>query len=79
LVVELWRWRSSKEVRFPQNHTARAADADLDMRRPPPRRSAIIRNLARLLRWMMPEGKSMGPPMRSVAREIEEVFPSDEY
>ena len=77
-MVALWRWRSSKEVRFPHNHITRAADADLDMRRPPPQRSAIMRNLARLLRWMMPEGKSMGPPMRSIAREIEEAFPSDE-
>lgn len=77
-MVALSRWQSSKEVRFPQNHLARAADADLDMRRPPPRSSAIIRGLSRALRWMMPEGKSMGPPMRSVAREIEEAFPSDQ-
>jgi hypothetical protein len=76
-VVALWRWRSSKAIQFPQNHIARATDADLDMRRPAPRRSAIVRNLSRVLRWMMPEGKTIGPPMRSIAREIEESFPSD--
>jgi hypothetical protein len=30
------------------------------------------------LRWMMPAGSSMGPPMRSIARELEEVFPSND-
>jgi len=57
---------------------ARAIDAEIDMRRPPPHRSAIAHNVSRLLRWMLPEGNSIGPPMRSVAREIEEIFPSDD-
>jgi hypothetical protein len=47
------------------------------MRRPAPRRSAFVLNLGRMLRWMMPQGKTIGPPMRSIAREIEEAFPSD--
>lgn len=76
-MVALWRWRSSGQLDFTPNHTARAVDADIDMKRPAPRRSTIVLNIARLLRWMMPEGKSIAPPMRSVAREIEEVFPSD--
>jgi hypothetical protein len=76
-VVALWRWRSSKAIQFPKNHIALAADADLDMRRPAPRHSAFVLNLGRMLRWMMPQGKTIGPPMRSIAREIEEAFPSD--
>ena len=75
--MALWRWRSPKAIQFPQNHIAPAADTELDMRRPAPRRSALVRSVARLLRWMMPEGKTIGPPMRSIAREIEESFPSD--
>ena len=49
------------------------------MRRLAPRPSRIAHSISSLLRWMMPEGKSMGPPMRSVARELEEFFPSDDY
>jgi hypothetical protein len=78
-VVALWRWRSSKVFEFSPNRTARAVDAEIDMRRRAPRPSTITHNLSRLLRWMMPEGASMAPPMRSVARELEEVFPSNDY
>jgi hypothetical protein len=78
-VVALWRWRSSKVLEFSPNRTARAVDVEIDMRRPTPRPSTIARNISRLLRWMLPQGNSMGPPMRSVAREIEEVFPSSDY
>jgi len=57
---------------------ARAVDAEIDMRRLAPRRSIIAHNVSRLLRWMMPEGNAIGPPMRSVARELEEIFPADD-
>jgi hypothetical protein len=77
-VVALWWRRSSKELEFSPNRTARAVDAEIDMRRYAPRPSTIAHNISRLLRWMMPEGNSIGPPMRSVARELEEVFPSDD-
>lgn len=76
--MALWRWRSSKVPEFPPSRTARAADTDIDMRRPAPRPSTFALTISRLLRWIMPEGNSMGPPMRSVARELEEVFPSDD-
>ena len=76
-MVALWR-RSSKELEFSPNRTERAVDKEIDMRRSAPRPSTIARNISRLLRWMMPEGNSIGPPMRSVARELEEVFPSDD-
>jgi hypothetical protein len=48
------------------------------MRRPQPAPSKISRHFSRLLRWMLPEGNSMGPPMRSIQREIEEEFPSND-
>jgi hypothetical protein len=48
------------------------------MRRSAPRPSTIANRLSRLLRWMMPQGSSIGPPMSSVARELEEVFPSSD-
>jgi len=38
----------------------------------------MVRHFSRLLRWMLPEGNSMGPPMRSIQRESEEEFPSND-
>ena len=76
--MALRRWLSSKEPEFSPDRMARVMDAEIDMRRPPPRRSKIVHNFSRVLRWMLPEGNSIGPPMRSVARELEEIFPSDE-
>jgi hypothetical protein len=77
-VVALRRWRSSRETEFSFNQGARAVDAEIDMRRPAPRRSTIVHNFSRLLKWMLPQGNSIGPPMRSVGRELEEIFPSDD-
>ena len=77
-MVALRQWRSSKELRFTQNKIARAIDTEIDMHRPVPRRSLVVNNFSRLLRWMLPEGNSIGPPMRSVAREMEEIFPSED-
>lgn len=76
--MALRQWRSSKELQFTPNRIARAIDTEIDMHRAMPRRSIVAHNFSRLLRWMLPEGNSMGPPMRSVARELEEIFPSDE-
>lgn len=76
--MALWRWWSSKEFDFSPNRTVRAVDAEIDMRRLAPRPSRIAHNISSLLRWMMPQGKSVGPPMRSVARELEEFFPIDD-
>ena len=79
-MVGLWRqWRSSRTFELSPFQSARAIDTDIDMRRPTPRASTISSNLARALRWMMPQGNSIGPPMRSVAREQEEFFPSDDH
>ena len=79
-MVALRRWRLSKEFDFSPNKPARTvpADSEIDMHRPAPRPSFIVRSISRIMRWMMPASNSMGPPMRSVAREAEEVFPSDD-
>ena len=77
-MVALRQWRSAKELRFSQNKIARAIETEIDMHRAAPRPSIVAHNFSRLLRWMLPEGNSMGPPMRSVAREIEEICPADE-
>jgi hypothetical protein len=76
--VALTQWRSSREFHFTQHRLERAIETEIDMHRPAPRRSIVVHNLSRLLRWMLPEGNSIGPPMRSVAREMEEIFPSEE-
>ena len=34
--------------------------------------------LTRIFNWLKPSGRQVGPPMRSVARELEEAFPSRE-
>ena len=36
----------------------------------------IARRLAKILKWLMPDGRVVGPPMRSVGRELEEAFPA---
>jgi hypothetical protein len=32
--------------------------------------------LRRLVDWLVPRTRAIGPPMRSVARELEEAFPA---
>jgi hypothetical protein len=49
---------------------------DMDMKRAKPQESAVTSRLAGLLRWLVPNGCATGSPMRSVAREIEELWPS---
>ncbi len=39
------------------------------------RPAAGVRSLTRILNWLMPSGRLVGPPMRSVARELEEAYP----
>jgi len=83
-VVALWRLRSFKKSQlrksdFSLGKKTRAVDKDIDMRRSTPRPSSIAHHFSRLLRWMMPQSNAMGPPMRSVARELEEDFPSNDY
>jgi hypothetical protein len=56
--------------------TTSVVDTEIDMSRVAPGPSAIAQNVSRLLRWLMPNAHSVEPPMRSIARELEENFPS---
>jgi len=49
---------------------------DMDMKRARPQESAVSSRLLELMRWLVPNGRPTGSPMRSVAREIEELWPS---
>ena len=49
---------------------------DMDMRRARRQESGIGSRLLELMRWLVPNGRPTGSPMRSVAREIEELWPS---
>jgi hypothetical protein len=49
---------------------------DMDMKRARSQESAVTSRLVELMRWLVPNGRPTGSPMRSVAREIEELWPS---
>ena len=55
---------------------AQVVEHDMDMKRAGPQESAVRSRLCDLVRWLVPHGRSSGSPMRSVAREIEELWPS---
>ena len=76
--MALWRMRS-KAFSSGSSKIARPTDAEIDMRRHRHAPSKISRGVARLLRWMLPEGDVIAPPRRSIAREIEEEFPSNDF
>ena len=56
-------------------HNSRIVEHELDMVRNAERAVPGVRPLARILNWLMPSGRLVGPPMRSVARELEETYP----
>jgi hypothetical protein len=56
--------------------SSRVVEPELDMNRRGPVAVASRNRLSDLLRWLSPGGRPMGPPMRSVDRELEEVWPS---
>jgi len=56
-------------------HNSRIVEHELDMARSAERPVAGVRPLTRILNWLMPSGRLVGPPMRSVARELEETYP----
>ena len=56
-------------------HNSRIVEHELHMVRSAERPVAVVRPLTRILNWLMPSGRLVGPPMRSVARELEETYP----
>ncbi len=56
--------------------TEQVVEPDMDMKRAKSQESAVTSRLVGLMRWLVPNGHPTGSPMRSVAREIEELWPS---
>jgi hypothetical protein len=54
----------------------RIVDHELDMERRAAPARIVAGRFERILAWFMPHGRQVGPPMRSVARELEELMPS---
>ena len=61
-------------VRTDQNGSV--VEPELDMNRQHRRESPLLLRFRRLVQWLTPESGMVGPPMRSIARELEERFPS---
>ena len=57
-------------------HGSRIVEHDLDMVRSSERSAPVSGRLSRILSWLMPSERTVGPPMRSVARELEEAYPA---
>jgi hypothetical protein len=57
-------------------HNSQIVEHDLDMVRSAERPAAGVPTLMRIRNWLMPSGRLVGSPMRSVARELEEAFPT---
>jgi hypothetical protein len=56
-------------------HNSQIVEHELDMVRSAERPIAGVPALTRIRNWLMPSGRLVGPPMRSVARELEETYP----
>jgi hypothetical protein len=54
----------------------RIVEPELDMNRERRQPPILITRIFRIVRWLLPESRQVGPPMRSVARELEERCPS---
>ena len=59
--------------------TARVVEPDMDMMRTVPQASSFLKKVSAIFKGLMPANSSAPTaPMRSVARELEEVFPSND-
>lgn len=61
-------------VRLANRHNSQIVEHELDMVRSA-EHPAGVPTLRRIRNWLMPSGRLVGPPMRSVGRELEEAFP----
>lgn len=59
--------------------TVRVVEPEMDMNRLQPQQSPAVGRLRDLIRWLLPGAHNVvRPAMRSVARELEEAWPSNE-
>jgi hypothetical protein len=64
----------------PVNPVRRVIEPELDMARLGPRQLPAVNIFRELMRKLVPAGqRALRTPMRSIAREIEEVWPSKEF
>jgi hypothetical protein len=63
-------------VRIPKCATGQVVEHELDMNRIGVQPSATASKLRGWMRWLMPGAHPVGAPMRSVDRELEDVWPS---
>jgi hypothetical protein len=73
-------WRNGQDVKFrPEaGNRPRVIEPEIDMNRSAIRRSLIVDRLLGLVRVLKPASDPIGPPMRSVARAMEEEWPARE-
>ncbi|MGH7813801.1 MAG: hypothetical protein ACREQI_07325 [Candidatus Binataceae bacterium] len=70
-------WRSNAaDLRAAAGYGSRIVESELDMVREAERPSMFAGRVAQILDWLMPPGRTVRPPKRSVARELEEAYPS---
>jgi hypothetical protein len=62
--------------RISNNMRAQVVEHELDMNRIGSQPSATASKLRGWIRWLMPGSHPVGAPMRSVDRELEDVWPS---
>ena len=60
------------------NKSSRVVEPELDMNRRSQRMTAGLSWLWDFLRMLAPGSRTIGPPMRSVDRELQELWPSRE-
>jgi hypothetical protein len=65
--------------RSARSNSGQVVDCELDMDRPRVTTRVFASRLERIVAWMIPSARIGGAPMRSVAREIEELLPSREH
>jgi hypothetical protein len=63
-------------VRISKHEPTQVVEHELDMNRIGPQESATVSRLRGWMRWLMPGEHPVGAPMRSVDRELEDVWPS---
>jgi hypothetical protein len=62
--------------RISKHMRGRVVEHELDMNRIGAQPSATVSKLRGWMRWLMPGAHPVGAPMRSVDRELEDVWPS---
>src|SRR5208337_5072980 len=73
---EVERWRARRFNSVLGSARAGISEPELDMRRTPMRRGGRIAGLFAAWRWLVPGRSGLGPPTRSIDRELEESWPS---